>query len=67
MDCEECRVNALTCYRLAQGLRDTNLRRDLLALMVQWRELAELIEETRRSRTGSAGIGLFVRRDYPSE
>ncbi len=41
---EECRTNALKCYRIAQKAADRDVRRMLLDLAVQWRELAAQIE-----------------------
>ncbi len=40
----DCRANALKCYRIAQVAADRNVRRTLLDLAVQWRELADQIE-----------------------
>jgi hypothetical protein len=41
---EDCRANALRCYRIAQKASDGDVRRTLLDLAVQWRELAAQIE-----------------------
>lgn len=41
---EDCRANALKCYRTAQKTSDRDVRRTLLDLAVQWRELAVQIE-----------------------
>ena len=41
---EDCRANALKCYRVAQKALDQDVRRTLLDLAVQWRELAAQIE-----------------------
>jgi hypothetical protein len=41
---EDCRANALRCYRIAQKAADRDVRRTLLHLAVQWRELAAQIE-----------------------
>jgi hypothetical protein len=41
---EDCRANALKCYRTAQKAADQDIRRTLLDLAVQWRELAAQIE-----------------------
>jgi hypothetical protein len=41
---EDCRANALKCYRSAQNVADREVRRILLDLAVQWRELAIQIE-----------------------
>ena len=41
---EDCRANALKCYRVAQKAADQDVRRTLLDLAVQWRELAAQIE-----------------------
>ncbi len=58
MDSQECRANALKCCRLAHGLASTQLRQDLLKLMVQWRELAVQIEKLKPPRpSGEASIG----------
>ena len=40
----DCRANALKSYRIAQVAADRNVRRTLLDLAVQWRELADQIE-----------------------
>jgi len=40
----DCRANALKCYRIAQVAADRDVRRTLLDLAVQWRELADQIE-----------------------
>ena len=45
---EDCRANALKCYRVAQKAADRDVRRTLLALAVQWRELATQIERLQR-------------------
>ena len=42
---EDCRTNALKCYRVAQKAADRDVRRMLLDLAVQWRELAWQIEQ----------------------
>jgi hypothetical protein len=41
---EDCRANALKCYRIAQKATDRDVRRSLLDLAVQWRELGAQIE-----------------------
>jgi hypothetical protein len=41
---EDCRANALKCYRIAQNAVDRDVRHMLLDLAVQWRELAAQIE-----------------------
>jgi hypothetical protein len=41
---DDCRANALKCYRIAQKASDLDVRRTLLDLAVQWRELAAQIE-----------------------
>jgi hypothetical protein len=40
----DCRANALKCYVTAQKAADGNVRRTLLDLARQWRELAAQIE-----------------------
>ncbi len=40
----DCRANALKVYRIAQKAADKDVRRTLLDLAVQWRELATQIE-----------------------
>ena len=45
VDAEECRKNALTCFRLAQNIANTEGRRGLFKLMVQWRRLADKFRE----------------------
>ncbi len=42
---EDCRANALKCYRTAQQAADRDVRRTLLDLAMQWRELAAQIEQ----------------------
>jgi hypothetical protein len=37
---DDCRANALKCYRIAQKAADRDVRRTLLDLAVQWGELA---------------------------
>jgi hypothetical protein len=41
---DDCRANALKCYRIAQKAADQDVRRTLFDLAVQWRELAAQIE-----------------------
>jgi hypothetical protein len=41
---EDCRANARKCHQVAQHVSDFELRRMLLDLAVQWRELAAQIE-----------------------
>jgi hypothetical protein len=41
---DECRANARECYRLAKTIIEPELKRLLLDLMVQWRQLAGRIE-----------------------
>jgi hypothetical protein len=41
---DDCRANALKCYRIAQKAADQDVRRTLLDLAVQWGELAVQIE-----------------------
>jgi hypothetical protein len=41
---EDCRANALKCYRIAQKTADRDVRRTLLDLAGQWRELGAQIE-----------------------
>jgi hypothetical protein len=45
---EDCRAKALKCYRIAQKTADHDIRRALLELAVQWRELASQIERLQR-------------------
>lgn len=45
---EDCRANALKCYRIAQKAADRDVRRSLFDLAVQWRELAAQIERLQR-------------------
>ena len=51
---EDCRANALKCYRVAQKAADRDVRRTLLALAVQWRELATQIERLQRLQPKNA-------------
>ncbi len=44
----DCRANALKCCRTAQNARDWDVRRTLLDLAVQWRDLAAQIERLER-------------------
>ncbi len=44
----DCRANALKCYRSAQQALDQEVRRTLLDLAVQWRDLAAQIERLER-------------------
>ena len=41
---QECRANALKCYRIAQEAVDMDVRQALFDLVIQWRELAARIE-----------------------
>lgn len=41
---EDCRANAQKCYQIAQTAGDYEVRRTLLHLTVQWRELAAQID-----------------------
>ena len=41
---EDCRANALKCYRIAQKASGRHVRRALLDLAAQWRDLAAQIE-----------------------
>ena len=41
---DDCRANALKCYRIAQKAADQDVRRTLLDLAAQWGELAAQIE-----------------------
>jgi hypothetical protein len=45
---DDCRANALKCYRIAQKAADRDVRRTLLDLAVQWGELATQIERLQR-------------------
>ena len=45
---EDCRANALKCYQVAQKAADRDVRRTLLSLAMQWRELATQIERLQR-------------------
>ena len=45
---DDCRANALKCYRSAQTAADREVGRTLLDLAVQWRELAARIERLQR-------------------
>ncbi len=48
---EDCRANALKCYRISQKTRDGEIRRTLLDLAVQWRDLAAQIERLQWENT----------------
>jgi hypothetical protein len=55
---EDCRANALKCYRVAQTAGDREVRRTLLELAVQWRELAAQIDRLHQGEiTPPAAIG----------
>jgi len=41
---DECRAEALKCYRASQTAHDREIGKQLLDLVVQWRELAIRIE-----------------------
>ena len=60
MDAQDCRDNALRCYRESQTLSDVNARRALLELMVKWHQLAERIEQFNGANRIDAGEGLFA-------
>jgi hypothetical protein len=45
---DDCRANALKCYRIAQKAADRDVRRTLLDLAVQWGKLATQIERLQR-------------------
>ena len=49
MNAHDCLTNALTCYRLAQGSDDTKIRKKVLLLMSEWRDLANEIVEREKS------------------
>jgi hypothetical protein len=55
---EDCRANAIKCYRVAQTASDCEVRRTLLELAVQWRELAAQIDRLDQGKiTPPAAIG----------
>ena len=47
---DDCRANALKCYRIAQKAADRDVRRTLFDLAVQWRELGDQIERLQWER-----------------
>ena len=49
MDSQECRNNAVKCFRLAQDVADTEARQGLFKLMDQWRQLADKFRELEQS------------------
>ena len=53
---EDCRANALKCYRIAQRSGDQAVRRTLLDLVVQWRELASKIERLEYDKIAELGL-----------
>ena len=57
MDAEICRENALKCFRLAQMTADTEVRRSLFQLMVQWRQLADQFDQLNRRDQSSVTAG----------
>jgi hypothetical protein len=55
---DDCRANALKCYQIAQTAGDYEVRRTLLELAVQWRELAAQIDRLHQGEnTTPAAIG----------
>jgi hypothetical protein len=55
---DDCRANALKCYQSAQTACDYEVRRTLLNLAVQWRELAAQIDRLDRGEiTMPAALG----------
>ena len=53
---EQCRANALKCYRLSRTAIDAGTRRTLLDLVVAWRELADLIERQHKKCDQAASL-----------
>ncbi len=53
---EDCRANALKCYRISQQTRDRDVRRTLLDLATQWRELAAQIERLQCENTPAPAL-----------
>jgi len=47
---EDCRANALKCYRIAQTATDREVRHMLLNLAVEWRELAAQLDRLQLNR-----------------
>jgi hypothetical protein len=45
MTSDECRAKAVDCYQAAQKTTDYEARRGLLDLVVQWRELAAIMDQ----------------------
>jgi hypothetical protein len=52
---EDCRANALKCYRIAQTATDREVRHMLFGLAVQWRELADQIERLSGEQIAASG------------
>jgi hypothetical protein len=50
MNADNCLANALTCYRLSRESDDTKVRKKLLLLMSEWRDLADEINEIEKSK-----------------
>jgi hypothetical protein len=50
MTSSECRAKALECYQVAKKSNDPDVRRAMLALVVQWRELAEKMDRLKSDR-----------------
>ncbi len=53
---EDCRANALKCYRISQKTSDQDVRRTLLDLAVQWRDLAAQIERLQMEEVGAPDL-----------
>jgi len=56
MTIDDCRANALKCYRIAQNAADQDVRRTLFDLAVQWRELAAKIERLQWENVPEAAL-----------
>jgi len=58
MTTEDCRANALKCYRIAQTASDREVRHMLLNLAVEWRELAAQLDRLHQGEAAApAAVG----------
>lgn len=62
VDSQECKNNAQTCFRLAQDIANTEARRGLFKLMVQWRQLADKFRELEQSMSIFEAIANWVQK-----
>jgi len=55
MKAQECRENALNCYRLSQTTSSGDDRQALLTLMMRWQQLAEQIDQVNSANEFDTG------------